>query len=146
LLSRKTFMNRFRREIQHLLPVLLLLALSATVWGQQDSASGQDQTGQDQTGQDQTGAPPAATGPAGFWWEELPDSRIAVQRGHRLECEREHWRRSCGCGEPGTRLTGYAKALEKIFGSARLCGRRRFLFWSTDRIAKPCLPGAYLRG
>jgi len=80
LLSRKTFMNRFRREIQHLLPVLLLLALSATVWGQQDSASGQDQTGQDQTGQDQTGAPPAATGPADTNLENPPLSGLDAPR------------------------------------------------------------------
>jgi len=80
LLSRKTVIVRFRREIQHLLPVLLLLAISATMWGQQDSTSGQDQTGQDQTGQDQTGAPPAATGPADTNLENPPLSGLDAPR------------------------------------------------------------------
>jgi len=60
--------------------VLFLLALSATVWGQQDSTSGQDQTGQGQTGQDQTGAPPAATGPADTNLENPPLSGLDAPR------------------------------------------------------------------
>jgi hypothetical protein len=55
LLSRKTVMNRLLKQIRHLRPFLVFVALSLSLWGQDDSTQGQTPTG----------APPAATGGGG---------------------------------------------------------------------------------
>jgi len=55
LSSRRTVMNRLLEQIRHLRPVLVFVALSLCLWGQDDSTQGQSPTG----------APPAATGGEG---------------------------------------------------------------------------------